>query len=75
MSGVDNDAVADDASFSRIQNSRRQQVQFGFDSFDHYGMTGVIAALITDYDLGLFCQVIDDFPFSFIAPLGSYDYN
>jgi hypothetical protein len=38
-------------------------------------VTGVVAALETGYNVGIFGQQIDNFTFPFIAPLGADDHK
>jgi hypothetical protein len=40
--------------------------------FDDDGVTGIIAALKANYQVGLLGQIIDDAPFAFIPPLGPH---
>ncbi len=42
-----------------------------FGSADDDGVAGVVSALGTHDDVGVFCEEIDDFAFAFIAPLGA----
>jgi hypothetical protein len=42
-----------------------------FFAFDDNGVAGVVAALAADDDIGFIREEIDDFSFSFIAPLGA----
>jgi VanZ family protein len=41
---------------------------------DKDGVTGIIAAGVTDDKVRLLCQHINDFAFAFVAPLGAYQY-
>ena len=38
-------------------------------------MTRVVSSLVTDDDLRLLRQMIDDFPLAFVTPLGAHDDN
>ena len=69
--GVDDDAVGDDAFFPGAQNAGGNQVQDEFFLPDLDRVAGVVAALGADDDIGLLGEDVDDFSFSFIAPLGA----
>ncbi|MEY5013755.1 MAG: hypothetical protein RIS92_113 [Verrucomicrobiota bacterium] len=69
--GVEDDAVADDAHFIGAKDSGRDEVQDVFGSSDDDRVTGVIAALGANDDVGVFGEEIDDFAFAFITPLGA----
>ena len=73
--GVDDDAVAEDADLAVVQDARRQQAQFVRNIVDDDRMARVGAAGITDHRVGLLGQIIHDFAFSFIAPLGADYYD
>ena len=54
-----------------IQDAGGHKLQGVLLAVDHHGMTRVVAALIA-HDIGvLFRQQVDDFGFTFVAPLGS----
>ena len=40
---------------------------------DNDGMAGVCAPLVPCYNIDRFAEMVDNFPFSFIAPLGTND--
>src|SRR5258708_7823268 len=67
--GIDHDAIADDASFSAPQNSRRDQVQNVFRPAMDDGVPGVVPALAADDDVRLRGENVDDLALAFIAPL------
>ena len=69
--GVDDDAVGDDAFLARAQDAGGDEVQDEFFLPDLDGVTGVVAALRADDDVGLLGEDVDDLAFSFIAPLGA----
>ena len=48
-------------------------MQYGLFTVDHQGVAGVVAALETDDDIGVAGKKIDNFAFTFVAPLGSND--
>jgi hypothetical protein len=66
---IDNAAGTDDILRARVENTAWNQVQRVFSVFVDYGMAGIVAALKPNDDIRLLRQVIDDPPFSFIAPL------
>ncbi len=68
---IDDDAVGDDAFFSRAQDAGGDEVQDEFFLADLDGVAGVVAALRADDDVGLLGEDVDDLSFSFIAPLGA----
>src|SRR4051812_36682276 len=66
---IDDNAVADDASFPAAQNSRRDEMQNVLLALVDDSVTGVISALAADDDVRFRRQDIDDFAFPFVAPL------
>src|SRR2546423_1152591 len=66
---IDDDAVADDASFAAPQNSRGDQMENVFRAAMNDSVAGVIPALAPDHDVRLGGKHIDDFAFAFVAPL------
>ncbi len=64
-------AVADDASDIRVQDARRHEVKGELLGAMHHPVPGVAAALVADDIVGPTGQLIDDFAFAFIAPLGA----
>ena len=73
--GVDDDAVAEDADLAVVQDARRQQAQLIRHIVNDYRMARVGPAGITNHGVRLLGQIIHDFPFSFVAPLGTDDNN
>ena len=71
--GVDNHSIANHTFDIRLQNSTWNQMKDKFLSFDHNGMSCIRTALIARHDIHGITQKIDDFSFSFIAPLGTND--
>jgi hypothetical protein len=69
--GVHHDAVGDDAPLSRLKNARGNLMENEFFSVENNGVAGVIAALVTHNGVRLLSEEVNDFPFSFIAPLGA----
>jgi hypothetical protein len=49
---VHDDPIADDGKFSRPNDARREQAQLVADAVDYQRVTGVVAALETDHDIG-----------------------
>ena len=68
---VDDDAVGDDALFPRAQDAGGDEVKDEFLLADFDRMSGIVAALGADDDIGFLGEDVDDFSFSFIAPLGA----
>jgi hypothetical protein len=68
---IKNDAVADDAGLRFAEDARGDEVQDVFFALDDNCVTGVVAALAADDDFGIIGEVVDDFSFAFIAPLGA----
>ena len=72
--GVDYHPVAQHAHLPVIQYPGRQQPQFIGHVVNHYGVSRIGAAAVAHYRVRFLRQVINNFTFSFIAPLGA-DYN
>src|SRR6266566_5823757 len=62
-------AVADHANFPAPQDSRRNQVKNVFGTPMDNRVSGIVAALAADDNVGLGGEHVDDLPLSFIAPL------
>jgi len=62
-------------NFVRIKNPRRDQVQGVFLPADHDSMPRVGTARVTHNYLRLICQIINDFAFPLITPLGADNHN
>ena len=73
--GIDNNSVPQDAGLVLVQNAAGQQAQLEFHIVDHNRMTGIGTAGITDYCIGLLGQIIYDFAFTFVPPLGTNHNN
>ena len=41
---------------------------------EHHGVTRIVATLVSYHHIGATCEIISDFPFSFVSPLGSDHY-
>jgi hypothetical protein len=72
--GIDDDAVADDADFFAAQDAGGDEVEDVFFGADEDGVSGVVAALGADNDVGLFGENVDDFSLPFVTPLGPNQY-
>src|SRR5262249_13555850 len=70
--GIDADGVADAANLFLAQYSGRDEVEDILLAADVNGVAGVVAALSADNDVRLFSKDIDNFAFSFVAPLGTH---
>ena len=66
-------AVADHAQFLFAENAGGHEVQHILLLAHIDGVTGVIAARITNHDVRLLRQHVDDFAFAFVAPLGAHE--
>ena len=73
MLKVDNDSRAEHIHGVIAQYARRQQIQDKLSLVVHHGVTGVVAALITDNNIILFREQIDHTALALIAPVGSHD--
>ena len=69
--GVHDDPVSDDTLFFAPEDPGRNEVQDVFGAALDDGMTGIVATGGTHHHVCMLRQVIDDFTFSFIAPLGT----
>ena len=68
--GVEDDAVADDASFARPENPGWDEVKNVFLTFVENGVARVVAALGSNDDVRRFGQVIDDLGLFLRRPTG-----
>ena len=48
-------------------------MQYKMFPVENDGMSCIITALITDDEIGLISQKMDNLPFSFVAPLNAYN--
>ncbi len=69
--GVDHDAVADDAGFSRSQDAGGDQVQDVLLAGVDDGVPRVVPALAAHDDVRVARENINDLPLPLIAPLGA----
>jgi hypothetical protein len=56
----------------RIEDPRRNQMDGIALALDHDRVSGVIAPLVTDDQVGFLGEVIGDLAFSLVTPLGAY---
>jgi hypothetical protein len=68
---VDHHAVGHHASFAGPEDAAGDEVENEFPLAVHDGVAGVVAALGAHDGIGSVGQVIDDFPFAFVTPLGA----
>jgi hypothetical protein len=68
---VNDHAVTEDKVAFFPGDAGRKQVEFQNLFAQHHGVACVVAALKTSDPGGLFGQTVNEFPFSFIAPLGA----
>lgn len=71
--GIDNDAISDDVNFVIPEDAGGEEVEDVFCAFGDDGVACVISALAADDDVCGFGEVIDNFAFSFVAPLEAGD--
>jgi hypothetical protein len=69
---VEDHTVADHASLAGMENPGRYEMENQFLISDHQGVSCIVSTLITDYIIRELCIDIDNFPFTFVAPLGAY---
>ena len=70
---IHDNAGSDDRFHMALEDTRRKQAQFVSDSVKLHRVASVIAALITDDEIMLLGQNVDDLAFCFVAPLKSND--
>ncbi|MBM2841128.1 MAG: hypothetical protein HW412_1656 [Bacteroidetes bacterium] len=68
---VDNRTVADDACDLFVENAGGDQVEHVFLVADAHGVASVGPPLIARNDVCMLGEHVDNFPFSFVAPLGA----
>ena len=66
---IDNHAVSDDANFSAAQNPGGNEMENISRAAVHDGVSCIVTSLAADDHIGLARKHVDDFPFSFVAPL------
>ena len=70
---IENNAVPDDAAAAFAQHPARNQLQDKSLAVNDDGVAGVVSACITGNDGEFLRQHVNDFAFTLVAPLGSYD--
>ena len=73
--GGNDNARADEAAQTFMQNAARNQAQNGFLAADDQSVSSIVSTLETHDTAGFFRQPVNDFTFAFIAPLGADHYN
>ena len=68
-------AVADHASHTRLHNAGRDQVQHGFVTVDHQGVSRIVPTLKTNHRIHITAQQIDNFALALVTPLGAQNNN
>ena len=70
---VDDHARAHYVYHALAQYAGGQQIQYEFAALVYYGMAGVVATLITNYDVIISAQQIDHAALAFVAPVYAGD--
>ena len=68
---VEHDAIGDHAGFGFAENAGGNEVENIFLTTDDDRVSGIVAALAADDDVSFISEEVDDFSFTFIAPLGA----
>ncbi|OPZ13785.1 MAG: hypothetical protein BWZ10_01998 [candidate division BRC1 bacterium ADurb.BinA364] len=71
--GIDDHAIADQATNAGVKDAGGNQMGDVFFIVDDDGMAGVVAALIAADQTGLGADQVHDLPFAFVAPLAPYN--
>src|SRR3989339_1240991 len=72
---INNHSVRDKTHFLWKENPRRDEMQHIRFVFVDNRMAGVVAPLIPNNQIGLLREIVNNFSFSFIAPLSSDDHE
>jgi hypothetical protein len=72
---VDDHSVADDRLHAGPQDAGGNQLQNELVAADAHGVAGVMAALKARHHVEAFAEQVDDFAFSFVAPLRAEHYE
>ena len=72
---VHHHAVADRAELAGVEDPRRDQVELEGLALTDDRVTGVVAALKADHEVGLLGEQVHDLSLPFVAPLGADDYH
>lgn len=68
---IDDDAVADDGGDAFGEDSGGQEVQRVLVAVDHDGVSGVVASVELDDEVGVLAELVSGLAFAFVAPLGA----
>src|SRR5262245_7813058 len=74
-SGIDDDAASDDASATRVQDSRRDRLEHELLLADHDGVSGIVAALVANRHVCIGRQHVDHLALALVAPLGAHHHD
>ena len=69
--GIENDAVADDSLAAFAEDTAGDELEDKFFAGDDDGVAGVVASGIARDTGEMVTEYVDDFAFTFIAPLGT----
>ncbi len=69
--GIENDAVADDALAAFAEDAAGNQLEYKFFTGDDDGVSGVVASGIARNTGEMVTEYVNNFSFTFIAPLGT----
>ena len=72
---IDDDAIADDRQFAAAHDAGRQQRQLVGHVADDQRVAGIVAALESHHDVGLFREPVDDLALALVAPLGADNHH
>ncbi len=72
---VEHHPVGDYAALAFVQNAGRNQMQNRLLLAHHEGVSGVVAALVTDDLIGILRVNINNFSLAFVTPLGADNHN
>ena len=72
--GVDDHAVAHHVHGLRVEDAARDAAEGVFMTVEHDSVPGIVSALIADHHIGAACEIIGDFSFAFVSPLGADHY-
>ena len=72
---IDDDAIADYRQFAAAHDAGGQQRQLVGHVADHQRVAGIVPALESHHDVGLFRQPVDDLALALVAPLGADNHH
>ena len=73
--GVEHHSITDHGELRGPQHAGRQQRKLVGLAIDNERMAGIMAALESHHDIGLFRQPVDDLALPLVSPLGTDDDN